>query len=119
MAMFIDALSAALVPEWIDAAIMRGRFELPPQPGRRYTAACDPSGGGPASFTFTIVHTEGQGADRRLIQDVMQGWGRRGAEAPDLNGIVKEIATHPEDVQPQDGHWRQVQWPVGGAGIRQ
>jgi hypothetical protein len=55
-------------------------------------AAVDPSGGGADAFTVSIVHVEGLGAARRVVQDVMKGWGRKGSQAPDLGGVVQEIA---------------------------
>jgi len=58
----------------------------------RYTAAVDASGGGPAAFTFAVVHVEGEGEARKVVQDVMRGWSRKGSEAPDLVDIVKDIA---------------------------
>jgi hypothetical protein len=67
---------------------MRGRYELPPREGVRYVAAVDPSGGGADTFTLAIVHAEGQGADRRVVQDVMRGWGRRGSDSVDLASVV-------------------------------
>lgn len=89
---FAEDLEAFLPAAWVEAAVVRGRHELPPRTGVRYLAAVDPSGGGADAFTLAIVHAEGAGADRRLVQDVMRGWGRRGSQAPDLVGVVHEIA---------------------------
>jgi hypothetical protein len=44
------------------------------------------------AFTLAIVHAEGQGAERRLVQDVMRDSARRGGEFVDLDGVVREIA---------------------------
>jgi hypothetical protein len=71
---------------------MIGRRELPPQNGFRYAAAVDPSGGGADAFTLAIVHAEGQGAERRVVQDVMRGWSRTRSDTVDLEGAVREIA---------------------------
>jgi hypothetical protein len=52
-----------------EAAIVRGRFELPPLPGTMYQAFCDPSGGsGSDSMTMAIVHREGE----RAIHDCLR-----------------------------------------------
>lgn len=63
-----------------------------PRLGVRYIAAMAPSGGGADAFTLAIVHVEGYGAARRVVQDVMKGWGRKGSQAPDLGSVVREIA---------------------------
>ena len=41
--------------EVVEAAVMRGRFELPPGPGV-YVGFVDPSGGSSDSFTLAIAH---------------------------------------------------------------
>jgi hypothetical protein len=56
---------------------------------RRWT----PRGGGADAFTLAIVHAEGPAAERRVVQDAIRGWQRRGNESVDLAGVVKEIAT--------------------------
>ena len=71
---------------------MEGRRELPPRDDVRYYAAVDPSGGGADSFTFSIVHVEGDGEEPLIVQDVLRGWSRRGGESPELVGVVREIA---------------------------
>ncbi len=52
----------------------------------------DPSGGGPDAFTASVIHTEGAGADLRVVQDVLKGWATRSRETVDLEAIVAEIA---------------------------
>jgi hypothetical protein len=89
---FAEDQEAFLPAAWVEQAVMRGRYELPPREGVRYVAAVDPSGGGADTFTLAIVHAEGQGADRRVVQDVMRGWGRRGRDSVDLAGVVHDIA---------------------------
>jgi hypothetical protein len=61
-------------------------------PQGRYLAAVDPSGGGADAFTLAIVHSEGKGSDRRVVQDVMKAWARSRTSTVDLTGVVKEIA---------------------------
>jgi hypothetical protein len=72
----------------IDRAINRDRpLELPPQPGIRYEAFVDPSGGaiGGDSYTITIVHKE---KDGRLVVDVV-----RGRQGPfNVDGVTEEYA---------------------------
>lgn len=91
---FAEDLEAFLPSAWVDQAMVAGRHELPPRLGVQYVAAVDPSGGGADAFTLAIVHVEGRGAatERRVVQDVMRGWGRRGSHTLDLVGVVKEIA---------------------------
>lgn len=66
---FRSDLAAFLQNEWLDTAVMPGRFELPPQPGVTYHAFADPSGGGADSFTLAIAHHEGE----HTVLDVLRG----------------------------------------------
>jgi hypothetical protein len=81
---FSDDVDTFLPGDWIESATMRGRFALPAQPDTTYTMAVDTSGGGPEHFTCAVVHVEGRGTDRRVVQDICKGWGRIGNQAPDL-----------------------------------
>jgi hypothetical protein len=90
---FADDLESFLPGAWVDQAVIPGRHELPPLDGVRYLGAVDPSGGGADAFTVAIVHVEGDGAQRRVVQDVMKGWQRRGADAANLEGVVAEIVS--------------------------
>ncbi len=92
LADFAEDLEAFLPGAWVDQAVVPGRRELPPADGARYVAAVDTSGGGADAFTLSIVQVEGDGVGRRLVQDVMRGWGRPRGGAVDLEGIVREIA---------------------------
>jgi hypothetical protein len=89
---FAEDVDAFLPVAWVDGAVMAGRHELPPQNGLRYVAAVDPSGGGADAFTLAIVHVEGQGAERRVVQDVMRAWSRTRSDTVDLEAAVREIA---------------------------
>jgi hypothetical protein len=91
-AKFTEDLETFLAGAWIDPAVVPGQHELPPREGVRCEAAVDPSGGGQDAFTLAIVHAEGTGPDRRIIQDVMRGWASRRSETTDLEGVVREIA---------------------------
>ena len=93
-AVFAEDVDAFLPSAWVDACVVTGRRELPPRLDRyTYTAAVDPSGGGTDAFSLAIVHRESEGAERRIVHDVMRSWGRRGNTSPDLEGIVKDIAS--------------------------
>jgi hypothetical protein len=90
---FAEDVDAFLPSTWIDAVVHTARRELPPQQGLRYIAAVDASGGGADAFTLAIVHAEGEGAARRVIQDVMRGWSKPRDGQTDLEGAVQQIAT--------------------------
>ena len=90
---FSEDVDAFLPVAWIDGSLMADRHELPPQSELRYVAAVDPSGGGADAFTLAIVHVEGQGDERRIVQDVMRSWSRTQSDTVDLEGAVREIAT--------------------------
>lgn len=51
--------------EVVEAAIVPGRFELPPRSGVEYRAFVDPSGGSQDSMTLAIAHRE----DERVVLD--------------------------------------------------
>jgi hypothetical protein len=88
---FAEDVDAFLPAAWVEGAVMPGRHELPPRDGVRYSAAVDPSGGGDDAFTLAIVHPEGSGADRRIVQDLMKGWSRPRTGNVDLQDIVRHI----------------------------
>jgi len=52
----------------VDAAVVPGRYEVPPLDGVHYIAFTDPSGGSGDSFTLAIVHQEGQ----RIVVDCVR-----------------------------------------------
>ncbi len=87
---FVEDLDQHLPAAWVEDATIAGRHELSPEEGVRHVAAVDPSGGGRDAFTLAVVHAEGQGSDRRIVQDLMRGWGRVGAN---LAAVVEEIAS--------------------------
>ncbi len=89
---FAEDIDVFLPSAWVEQAVVSGRHELPPDNRFRYVAAVDPSGGGADAFTLVVAHTEGSGTERRVVQDVMRGWSRRGSESLDLEGVVREIA---------------------------
>jgi hypothetical protein len=88
---FAEDVDAFLPTAWVDAAIVSGRYELPPRESGRYVAAVDPSGGGDDAFTLAVLHVEGSGADRCVVQDVMKGWDSRRTGHVDLQDVVRQI----------------------------
>lgn len=90
---FLDDVTSFFPPELLEAATVEGRRELPPQPGIRYVAAVDPSGGtGADAFTLAIVHAEHRDGRPFMVQDVMRGWNSPRGEKLALDGTVAEIA---------------------------
>lgn len=90
---FAEDLETFLPAAWVEAAMATGRRELAPRLGVHYVAAVDVSAGGPDYFTLAVGHVEGAGPERRVVQDVMRGWRRRGSEMLDLQGVVRQIAS--------------------------
>jgi hypothetical protein len=88
---FAEDVDAFLSTAWVEGAVVAGRYELPPQVGLTYVVAVDPSGGGPDAFPLAIVHAEGAGAQRRIVQDVMRGWSKPRGDEVNLESVVAEI----------------------------
>jgi hypothetical protein len=65
---FRTDLQTFLPTEVIDAAVVNGRYELPPLPDMAYYAFCDPSGGRGDCMTLSIVHKEDSG---QIVQDAL------------------------------------------------
>jgi hypothetical protein len=70
--------------EVVEAAVVDGRFELPPIRGVTYWAFCDPSGGSADSMTLAIAHQEGN----RVVLDLVRE--RKPPFSPDA--VAKEFA---------------------------
>jgi hypothetical protein len=62
LAEFRSDLEAFVSQEAVDACVIPGRFELPPVPGTRYIAFCDPSGGSQDAFTVPVGPHQGERA---------------------------------------------------------
>ena len=88
LAEFAEDLESFLPNAWIECAIFPNRHELGPQPGKRYAAGVDASGGGQDAFTLGIVHQEKD----MLVQDVCRGWRKTRTANVNLEGVVTEIA---------------------------
>ena len=89
---FAEDLESFLPTAWVEDAVVTGRHELPPGENVHYEAGTDSSGGGKCAFTVSIVHAEGDGSERRIVQDVVKGWSSSRSNTIDLEGVVKEIA---------------------------
>jgi hypothetical protein len=70
--------------EVVEAAVVPGRYELPPVPDNSYLAFVDPSGGSADSMTLAIAHRDG---NRGVIDAVRE---RRPPFSPD--DVVEEFA---------------------------
>jgi hypothetical protein len=68
LAEFRSDISSFIDPEVIEAAVVRGRRELPATRGVSYVAFCDPSGGSSDSMTLAIAHRDGE----RVIVDCLR-----------------------------------------------
>ena len=115
---FVDDLSAFVPGEWVDAAVVEGRHELPPRDGEQYAAAVDPSGGGADTFTLAIAHREGDETTGRVVLDVAKGRGRVGSTAPDLGGVVEEYAAILERYGVSEVTGDRYAGELGSAGVR-
>lgn len=92
-AAFPEDVDAFLPGAWVEGAVVQGRLELAADPGLNYVCAVDASGGGADAFTLAITDEEARdGEERRIVQDVMRGWRRKGDDALDLQGVVVDIA---------------------------
>jgi hypothetical protein len=69
---FRTDVEAFVSREVVEAAIVPGRFELPPTSGTRYTAFVDPSGGSADSMTLAIGHLEGDAQDLSVLDAVRE-----------------------------------------------
>ncbi|MBA7611056.1 hypothetical protein ES703_18272 [subsurface metagenome] len=66
---FRTDIEAFMPPEFIEAVIIPGRYELPKIEGARYSAFTDPSGGRQDSFTLGIAHKDRYG---KVVLDVLR-----------------------------------------------
>jgi hypothetical protein len=80
-----EDIQAFLNIESIEAAVIPGRFELPPVKGISYVAFIDPSGGRVDSFVLAVGHREKSG---KIVLDVLRE--RRPPFKP--VGVVQEFA---------------------------
>jgi hypothetical protein len=91
LAEFAEDLESFLAIQWIENAVAKGRFELPPDKTKRYSAGVDATGlsesAGADTFTLTICHFENE----ILVHDVIKGWRKKRGSNIDLESIVAEI----------------------------
>ena len=69
-AQFRTDVESFIAREVIDAAVVAGRYELPPLMEHTYFAFVDPSGGSADSMTLAISHREGDVAVLDLVREV-------------------------------------------------
>jgi hypothetical protein len=69
LAQFRTDIESFVSREVVEAAVVPGRYELPPVSGTSYTAFCDPSGGSGDSFTLAVAHG---GRDGRGVLDLVR-----------------------------------------------
>ena len=107
---FAEDLEAFLPLAWIDAAIVQGRYELPPSEHSFYSAGIDPNGGGQDAFTISIVHADGD----RIVQDVCRGWKKQRGQTMNMDAVVKDIAAIMKSygLNSGDGDRYSGQWVV-------
>ncbi|MBI4605859.1 MAG: hypothetical protein HY721_28165 [Planctomycetes bacterium] len=81
---FRSGVATFFEPEALDAVVVRGRRELEPADGVRYSAFVDPSGGSRDAFTLAVAHRDGE----RVVVDCVRAW------RPPFNpsGVVAEAA---------------------------
>ena len=72
---FAEDVAAFLPSAWVDAAVVAGRYELPP-PAVAVFFAVDSSGGGSAVFTLAGLHCEDRAGRVYYVHDVLKGWTR-------------------------------------------
>jgi hypothetical protein len=91
---FQEDLDTFLPAAWVDDGVVTGRHELPACDGYTYVLTVDPSGAGLEGdeFVVNVLHAEGEGADRVVVQDLLKAWASRRSGQVDLEGIVGEIA---------------------------
>jgi hypothetical protein len=92
LAEFAEDLDSFLPSLWVDQAVMQGRHELAPAPGKPYAAGCDAtglgSGPGADAFTLSVGHYE----EGIFVQDCCRGWKKSRTSNLNLEVIVNEIA---------------------------
>ena len=85
LAQFRSDLESYVARDVVDAAVVAGRYELPPASGISYAAFVDPSGGSADSMTLAIAHRNNDGG---LVLDAVRE--RKPPFSPD--DVVLEFA---------------------------
>jgi len=88
---FAEDVAAFLPSAWVDAAVVAGRYELPP-PAVAVFFAVDSSGGGSAVFTLAGLHCEDRAGRVYYVHDVLKGWTRTRERTINLEATVDEAA---------------------------
>ncbi len=82
---FRSDVSSLFDPDVLHAAVVAGRYELPPVDGVPYVGFVDVSGGSADSFTCAVAHAEGE----RVVLDAVREWRPRF----DPDQVTAECAT--------------------------
>lgn len=85
-AQFWESAAMFLPGQLVDAAVVRGRAELPPQPGVMYTGALDAAFKSGA-FAFCVVHRVGE----KVVADCLRSWRGTKARPVALAATLDEI----------------------------
>ena len=110
---FRGDLESFVAREVVEAAIQRGRFELPPVRGTRYQAFVDPSGGSVDSFTCAIAHRE----TKQIVLDAVREW--RAPFSPstitaECSAFVKAYFLHSVTGDNYAGEWPKESFRTNG-----
>ena len=102
---FRSDLESFIAREVVESVTVSNRHELPPAPGRRYVAFCDPSGGSSDAMTLAISHAEGKTVVLVVIRE------RRPPFSPD--NVVKEFSSvmRAYDIRSVTGDRYGGEWP--------
>jgi hypothetical protein len=88
---FVDAATAWLSNELIEAAVDTGVTERAPMPGVVYVMAIDPSGGGKCGFALVVGHYEMRDGKRTFVHDLGRVWMKPKSGALDLRAVCVEV----------------------------
>jgi hypothetical protein len=88
LAEFWESAANFLPSDSVQACVVAQRFELPPQPGPRYTAALDAAFRGDA-FAFSITHRTGE----KILEDVIRSWRGSRSHPVNLAEVLGEIVS--------------------------
>lgn len=114
LAQFRSDIETFVSREAVEAAIIRGRHELPPMSGISYAAFVDPSGGASDSMTLAIAHRD---RDRRVILDVVRE--RKPPFSPEavvaeFAVLLKSYGVHKITGDRYGGEWPRERFQVHG-----
>jgi hypothetical protein len=114
LAQFRSDLESYVSREVVDAAVVAGRYELPPVPNTNYVAFVDPSGGSADSMTLAIAHRY---SDGRIVIDAVRE--RKPPFSPDdvvleFSGLLKGYGVRKVVGDRYAGEWPRERFRVAG-----